>query len=174
MTGAVVTDWGGSNDHALGVQNGSTLEMPAPGGDAVRELMAGCAESGKITEADVDARLDELLTLVFDTHAAVQSHSRTFDADAHHALARRAAAESIVLLKNENDLLPLAEGTKVAVIGDFAQTPRYQGAGSSAVNSIKVDTFLDCLKESGLDQRGLCPRLSTARANRMPPNRPRL
>ena len=154
--GAVVTDWGGSNDHALGVQNGSTLEMPAPGGDAVRELMQA-VQSGKITEADVDARLDELLTLVFDTHAAVQSHSRTFDADAHHALARRAAAESIVLLKNENDLLPLAEGAKVAVIGDFAQTPRYQGAGSSAVNSIKVDTFLECLKESGLISVGFAP-----------------
>ena len=154
--GAVVTDWGGSNDHALGVQNGSTLEMPAPGGDAVRELMQA-VQSGKITEADVDARLDELLTLVFDTHAAVQSHSRTFDADAHHALARRAAAESIVLLKNENDLLPLAKGAKVAVIGDFAQTPRYQGAGSSAVNSIKVDTFLDCLKESGLASVGFAP-----------------
>ena len=154
--GAVVTDWGGSNDHALGVQNGSTLEMPAPGGDAVRELMQA-VQSGKIAEADVDARLDELLTLVFDTHAAVQSHSRTFDADAHHALARRAAAESIVLLKNENDLLPLAEGAKVAVIGDFAQTPRYQGAGSSAVNSIKVDTFLDCLKESGLASVGFAP-----------------
>ena len=154
--GAVVTDWGGSNDHALGVQNGSTLEMPAPGGDAGRELMQA-VQSGKITEADVDARLDELLTLVFDTHAAVQSHSRTFDADAHHALARRAAAESIVLLKNENDLLPLAEGAKVAVIGDFAQTPRYQGAGSSAVNSIKVDTFLDCLKESGLASVGFAP-----------------
>ena len=154
--GAVVTDWGGSNDHAMGVQNGSTLEMPAPGGDAVRELMQA-VQSGKITEADVDARLDELLTLVFDTHAAVQSHSRTFDADAHHALARRAAAESIVLLKNENDLLPLAEGAKVAVIGDFAQTPRYQGAGSSAVNSIKVDTFLDCLKESGLASVGFAP-----------------
>lgn len=154
--GAVVTDWGGSNDHALGVQNGSTLEMPAPGGDAVRELMQA-VQSGKITEADVDARLDELLTLVFDTHAAVQSHSRTFDADAHHALARRAAAESIVLLKNENDLLPLAESAKVAVIGDFAQTPRYQGAGSSAVNSIKVDTFLDCLKESGLASVGFAP-----------------
>ena len=154
--GAVVTDWGGSNDHALGVQNGSTLEMPAPGGDAVRELMQA-VQSGKITEADVDARLDELLTLVFDTHAAVQSHSRTFDADAHHALARRAAAESIVLLKNENDLLPLAEGAKVAVIGDFAQTPRYQGAGSSAVNSIKVDTFLECLKESGLASVGFAP-----------------
>ena len=151
--GAVVTDWGGSNDHALGVKNGSTLEMPAPGGDAVRELLAA-VQSGKITEADVDARLDELLTLVLDTHAAVENHSRSFDADAHHALARRAAAESAVLLKNDGDLLPLAAGASVAVIGDFAETPRYQGAGSSAVNSIKVDTFLDCLKDSGLHSVG--------------------
>lgn len=154
--GAVVTDWGGSNDHALGVKNGSTLEMPAPGGDAVRELLAA-ARSGKITEADVDARLDELLTLVLDTHAAVERHSRSFDADAHHALARRAAGESVVLLKNDDALLPLAEGTRVAVIGDFAETPRYQGAGSSAVNSIKVDTFLDCLNDSGLYSVGFAP-----------------
>ena len=151
--GAVVTDWGGSNDHALGVKNGSTLEMPAPGGDAVRELLKA-VETGKISESDVDARLDELLTLVLDTHAAVENHSRSFDADAHHALARRAAAESAVLLKNDGDLLPLAAGASVAVIGDFAETPRYQGAGSSAVNSIKVDTFLDCLKDSGLHSVG--------------------
>ena len=147
--GAVVTDWGGSNDHALGVKNGSTLEMPAPGGDAIRELMKA-VQTGKLTEADIDARLDELLTLVFDTNAAVKAHSRDFDADVHHALARRAAAESIVLLKNDGGLLPIAQGARVAVIGDFAQTPRYQGAGSSAVNSIKVDTFLDCMKADGL------------------------
>ena len=153
FSGAVVTDWGGSNDHALGVKNGSTLEMPAPGGDAVRELLAAI-QSGKITEADVDARLDELLTLVLDTSAAVQKHSRSFDADAHHALARRAAAESAVLLKNDGGILPLATGARVAVIGDFAETPRYQGAGSSAVNSIKVDTLLDCLAQSGLQCAG--------------------
>ena len=153
FSGAVVTDWGGSNDHALGVKNGSTLEMPAPGGDAVRELLAA-VQSGKITEADVDARLDELLTLVLDTSAAVQKHSRRFDADAHHALARRAAAESAVLLKNDGGILPLAAGARVAVIGDFAETPRYQGAGSSAVNSIKVDTLLDCLAQSGLQCAG--------------------
>ena len=153
FSGAVVTDWGGSNDHALGVKNGSTLEMPAPGGDAVRELLAA-VQSGKITEADVDARLDELLTLVLDTSAAVQKHSRSFDADAHHALARRAAAESAVLLKNDGSILPLVAGARVAVIGDFAETPRYQGAGSSAVNSIKVDTLLDCLAQSGLQCAG--------------------
>ena len=153
FSGAVVTDWGGSNDHALGVKNGSTLEMPAPGGDAVRELLAA-VQSGKITEADVDARLDEMLTLVLDTSAAVQKHSRSFDADAHHALARRTAAESAVLLKNDGGILPLAAGARVAVIGDFAETPRYQGAGSSAVNSIKVDTLLDCLAQSGLQCAG--------------------
>ena len=152
FAGAVVTDWGGSNDHALGVKNGSTLEMPAPGGDAVRELLAA-VQSGKITEADVDARLDELLTLVLDTSAAVQKHSRSFDADAHHALARRAAAESTVLLQNDG-ILPLAADSKVAILGDFAETPRYQGAGSSAVNSLKVDTVLENLAQSGLQVLG--------------------
>ena len=155
FAGAVVTDWGGSNDHALGVKNGSTLEMPAPGGDAVRELLAA-VQSGKISEADVDARLDELLTLVLDTSAAVQKHSRSFDADAHHALARRAAAESTVLLQNDG-ILPLAADTKVAILGDFAETPRYQGAGSSAVNSLKVDTVLENLAQSGLQVLGFAP-----------------
>ena len=96
--GAVITDWGGSNDHALGVKNGSTLEMPAPGGDSVRELLAA-VESGKISESDIDARLSELLPLVLDTKAALDAAPREFDAAAHHALARRAAEESLVLLK---------------------------------------------------------------------------
>ncbi len=151
--GAVVTDWGGSNDHALGVKNGSTLEMPFPGDDSIRELMAA-VQSGKISEADVDARLDELLELIQTTYAAVEAAPKTFDADAHHALARRAAAESVVLLKNEKDILPLKAGEKIAVIGDFARTPRYQGAGSSAVNSIKVDSFLKRLEESQLENVG--------------------
>ena len=151
--GAVITDWGGSNDHALGVKNGSTLEMPAPGGDSVRELLAA-VESGKITESDIDARLSELLPLVFDTKAALDAAPREFDAAAHHALARRAAAESLVLLKNEGSLLPLAAGTKVAVIGDFAKNPRYQGAGSSMVNSTQVDVLLDKLIDSELNVIG--------------------
>ena len=148
--GAVITDWGGSNDHALGVKNGSTLEMPVPGGDSVRELLAAL-ESGKISESDIDARLSELLPLVFDTKAALDAAPREFDAAAHHALARRAAEESLVLLKNEVALLPLAAGTKVAVIGDFAKNPRYQGAGSSMVNSTQVDVLLDKLIDSELN-----------------------
>ena len=151
--GEVITDWGGSNDHALGVKNGSTLEMPAPGGDSVRELLAA-VESGKITESDIDARLSELLPLVFDTKAALDAAPREFDAAAHHALARRAAAESLVLLKNEGSLLPLAAGSKVAVIGDFAKNLRYQGAGSSMVNSTQVDVLLDKLLDSELNVIG--------------------
>lgn len=151
--GAVITDWGGSNDHALGVKNGSTLEMPAPGGDSVRELLAA-VESGKISESDIDARLSELLPLVFDTKAALDAAPRAFDAAAHHALARRAAEESLVLLKNEGSLLPLAAGSKVAVIGDFAKNPRYQGAGSSMVNSTQVDVLLDKLLDSELNVIG--------------------
>ena len=151
--GAVITDWGGSNDHALGVKNGSTLEMPAPGGDSVRELLAA-VESGKISESDIDARLSELLPLVFDTKAALDAAPREFDAAAHHALARRAAEESLVLLKNEGSLLPLAADSKVAVIGDFAKNPRYQGAGSSMVNSTQVDVLLDKLIDSELNVIG--------------------
>ena len=151
--GAVITDWGGSNDHALGVKNGSTLEMPAPGGDSVRELLAAVG-SGKISESDIDARLSELLPLVFDTKAALDAAPREFDAAAHHALARRAAEESLVLLKNEGSLLPLAAGNKVAVIGDFAKNPRYQGAGSSMVNSTQVDVLLDKLIDSELNVIG--------------------
>ena len=133
------------------MKNGSTLEMPCPGGDSIRELMKA-VKDGKVTEADLDARLDELLELVLSTHAAVEKAPRTFDAAAHHALARRAAAESIVLLKNEDGILPLKAGEKLAVIGDFAQTPRYQGAGSSAVNALQVDALLDCIKadDSGI------------------------
>lgn len=150
--GAVVTDWGGSNDHALGVKYGSTLEMPAPGGDAVRELVAA-VQSGKITEADVNARLDELLELI-DSTAPALKNAKPFDVEAHHALARKAAEQTLVLLKNSGGLLPLPAATKVAVIGDFAKTPRYQGAGSSMVNTTKLDNLLDLLPQSGLQSVG--------------------
>ncbi len=150
--GAVVTDWGGSNDHALGVKNGSTLEMPAPGGDSIRELIAA-VQCGKVSEEDVDARLQELLELVFSTRPAVEA-ADSFDVNTHHALARKAAEQCIVLLKNEENILPLVPGTRVAVIGDFAETPRYQGAGSSVVNPTMLDTIKGCFAQSGLEAAG--------------------
>ena len=153
--GAVVTDWGGSNDHVEGVKNGSTLEMPSPGLGGARKLLKAVAE-GSLTEQEIDLRVDELLELVLSTTAAMEKAPRKFDEKAHHELARRAAAESIVLLKNEGGVLPLKHGKKVALIGDFALTPRYQGAGSSMVNPTKVDSLKDAMEAAELDMIGYC------------------
>ena len=153
--GAVVTDWGGSNDHVEGVKNGSTLEMPSPGLGGARKLLKAVAE-GSLTEQEIDLRVDELLDLVLSTTAAMEKAPRSFDEKAHHELAQRAAAESIVLLKNEGGILPLKHGKKVALIGDFALTPRYQGAGSSMVNPTKVDSLKDAMEAAELDMVGYC------------------
>lgn len=142
--GIVITDWGASNDHALGVAAGSNLEMPNPGLDSARELIAA-VESGKISIEDVDARVDELLDAVMTLYVNSQNKANDFDKPAHHAVARKAATESTVLLKNEGSILPLKPGAKVAVIGDFAFVPRYQGAGSSLVNPTKVETISEVI-----------------------------
>ena len=153
--GAVVTDWGGSNDHVEGVREGSTLEMPASGFGSAKRLMQA-VEEGRLPESAVDARVDELLELVFSTDAAVQKAPKHFDEEAHHALARRAAAESVVLLKNEDAILPLKPEQTVALIGDFAQTPRYQGAGSSSVNPTRVDTLKEAAEADAISLAGFC------------------
>lgn len=135
--GFVVSDWGGSNDHALGVKNGSHLEMPGTGNSGVHDIVEA-VKNGNLTEEVLDQRLDELLSVIIDTHQATEEKKGTaFNVEAHHELARKAAEESVVLLKNEDNILPLRPGTKVTVIGDFAQNPRYQGAGSSLVNPAK-------------------------------------
>ena len=153
--GAVVTDWGGSNDHVEGVKNGSTLEMPSPGLGGARKLLKAVAD-GSLTEQEIDLRVDELLELVLSTTAAIEKAPCKFDEVAHHQLARQAAAQSIVLLKNEDDLLPLKYGKKVALIGDFAIMPRYQGAGSSMVNPTCVDSLKDAMERAGLNMVGYC------------------
>jgi len=132
--GFAVSDWGASNDHTAGVAAGSHLEMPTTGGDSDEELIQA-VRSGRISEALIDRRVEELLAAVLPIREAVDKvKGKEFDREAHHKMAQKAAEQSIVLLKNENGILPLAEQTKVAVIGDFAKTPRYQGAGSSVVN----------------------------------------
>ena len=150
--GFVVSDWGGSNDHALGVKNGSHLEMPGTGKAGMNDIIRA-VKNGDLEEAILDQRLDELLDVIFATHRATEdAKGKQFDVEAHHDLARKAAEESIVLLKNEDNILPLKPGTKVAVIGDFAKTPRYQGAGSSLVNPTKQpEAILDVIGKSGLE-----------------------
>ena len=154
--GFVVSDWGGANDHVSAVKAGSDLEMPAPGLGSARELVEA-VRNGSLSEADLDARVDELLEAVLVTAKAAEGASDKFDVEGHHRLARKAAAECAVLLKNEGRILPLKPGTEVAVIGDFAYEPRYQGAGSSMVNVTKLETIEKMIgDEENLTVRGMC------------------
>ena len=152
--GFVVSDWGANNDFTEGVRAGSHLEMPSSGGDGPRQLMQAVAD-GKITEKEVDVRVDELLDVMLSTRKAVNPlKGKPFDKDAHHAFAQKASEESIVLLKNESRILPLQKGAKVAVIGEFAQKARYQGAGSSVVNCTKLDHTMDVIGNFDLNVVG--------------------
>ncbi len=140
--GLVVTDWGGSNDHVKGVQATSNVEMPTPGLGTARELLKAL-EEGRISEEEID-------TAVFPViEAALYAGGRKKESGIlekeHHELAEKAAEKSAVLLKNEEGILPLKKGESVAVIGDFAFQPRYQGAGSSVVNSTKIESITDVL-----------------------------
>ena len=152
--GFVVSDWGGSNDHVEGVRAGSHLEMPTTGGDSDLELI-DAVKSGRISQELLDRRVDELLDVILSTAGAVKPlEGKPFDVEKHHAMAARASEQSIVLLKNENNILPLKRGAKVAVIGEFAQKARYQGAGSSVVNPTRLDNAMDVIQGFGLDVAG--------------------
>lgn len=156
--GIVITDWGGSNDHVKGVQAGSDLEMPNPGLDSARQLLQAVQE-GRISEKEIDDSVDRMLKAILDLSENKNTRhgddgNMEFDKKAHHALARRAAAESAVLLKNTDQILPLKPQTRVALIGDFAFEPRYQGAGSSVVNATAVDSLSVMIKNSHLQLTG--------------------
>lgn len=146
--GFVVTDWGGDNDHTEGVRAGSNLVMPGPGPDTAIGLVQAVKE-GRMKESVLDERIREILPVIFEVSKAVKKAPKNFDSEAHHAIARKCAEEAIVLLENDG-ILPLANGSEVAVIGDFAETPRYQGAGSSMVNPTRLDNLKDCLKDAGI------------------------
>ena len=150
--GFVVTDWGADNDHALGVKNGSNLVMPAPGPDAAIGLVNAVKE-GRVSEADLDERLKELFRVLVSADEAMKKAPKSFDKDAHHALARKCAEQSVVLLENDG-ILPLDRNAVVGIIGDFARNPRYQGAGSSMVNPTRLDNLYDCLRAAGVSIAG--------------------
>ncbi len=138
--GVLVSDWGAVNDKAKALAAGLDLEMPGRPGNHTEEIVQ-LVRSGQLAEAAIDEAAARMLELVFQ---AVEQHKAnvTFDPQEHHALARKAAAESMVLLKNEHEMLPLTEAalSSVAIIGRFAQEPRYQGGGSAHVTATQVDT----------------------------------
>lgn len=136
--GVVVSDWAGCNNKVASTIAGSDLEMPSCryGADDIVKAV----EAGTLDIKYVDESVERVLKLVEQTSAV--NRGNPFDVETHHALAKRCADESIVLLKNEG-VLPLAAKEKVAIIGDFADKPRYQGAGSSIVNPTKLTSLLD-------------------------------
>lgn len=150
--GMVVTDWGGDNDHAAGVQAGSNLVMPGPGAALANSLVED-VQAGRVSEEDLNARVRELLPVILSATEAVRKAPKTFDIDAHHTLARRCAAESLVLLENDG-ILPLNRKASVVLIGDFAGVPRYQGAGSSLVNPTRVSSLKEVMTQSGVNLMG--------------------
>ncbi len=136
-TGLVVSDWGAVNDRVAALAAGLELEMPGHGGSTDREIV-DAVRAGRLDPAVLDAAVERILTL----HARVAAGGgpATKDEAAHHALARRAAGESMVLLVNEGGLLPLPRSGKIAFLGAFARQPRYQGGGSSHVRPTRLDT----------------------------------
>ena len=145
--GLVVSDWGAVNDRVAGVAAGLDLEMPASGGRTDAQLVAA-VQAGTLDESVLDTAAGRAIDLVRKAGER-PAVAGPLDVDAHHALAREAAGRSIVLLKNDDALLPLAADQKIAVIGAFATEPRFQGAGSSLINPTRVDKALDELRAVG-------------------------
>lgn len=141
--GAVISDWGAVNAKAEALAAGLDLEMPGHPGNHTERLVQ-LVESGGLAQEVVDEAAARVLWLIFQGLEHRQP-AATFDQEVHHTLARRAAAESAVLLKNAGELLPLhpQSGGKIALIGRFAKEPRYQGVGSAQVNPLKLETAYD-------------------------------
>lgn len=142
--GVIVTDWGGNNDRIAALKAGNELEMPTNNGETDREIIEAI-KAEKLPMEALDQAVERLLKLIFDTSTITKQDNGNVDLILQHQITQKAAESSIVLLKNDKEILPLKSGTRVAVIGDFAQTTRYQGTGSSIVNPTKIDNALDNL-----------------------------
>lgn len=149
--GIVVSDWGAVNERVKGLRNGNDLEMPSSGGVNDRKIFEA-VKNGELDEAVLDKRVDCVLDVIFKGFSA-QKKGYKYDVKAHNELAKDIARQSIVLLKNENNILPLCreEGKYVAVIGEMAEFPRYQGAGSSIINPTMVENGIRAFNNSPID-----------------------
>lgn len=156
--GVVVSDWGAVSNRTAALRAGLDLEMPGGDGVTDREIV-DAVNDGTLDAAVVDESVRRIAAL--QQRTTVPAGDVPFDADAHHSLAQQAATGSVVLLRNES-VLPIAANTRVAVLGEFAITPRYQGGGSSHVNATRVDIPLDELrKQLGADQVSYAPGYSS-------------
>lgn len=145
--GIVMSDWGAVGDRVAALNAGLNLEMPPSNTD---NQIVAAAKDGRIPATQLDEMAQGMIDLVAKARPAMSRDGYRYDVDAHNEVARQAAVESMVLLKNEDATLPVAKGAKIAVIGEFARTPRYQGAGSSLINPTKLTSFLDALEERGV------------------------
>lgn len=143
--GLVMSDWGAVNDRVDGIKAGLDLEMPTSYEKNDR-LIVEAVKSGRLNESELDKCVRRILEMI-DRYLENAEPETLWDMNRHHELARRIESECIVLLKNENEVLPLNKNKKIAFIGKFAETPRYQGGGSSHINSFKVTSALDAVSE---------------------------
>jgi beta-glucosidase len=139
--GFVVSDWGAVDERVEGIKAGLDLEMPSSYGIGDKKIIEA-VKRGELDEKELDQTVERLLKIIFK---AVDNRKRgtTYDKQAHHKLARKIAGESMVLLKNQDNILPLKKEGTIAIIGEFAKKPRYQGGGSSHVNPTKLDNALE-------------------------------
>lgn len=144
--GCVMSDWGAVNDRVKDLMAGLELEMPATGGET-DELIVAAVKDGSMEETVLDTAVERLLNIIYRFEEN-RDKEAVFNRDEDHELARKIAGESIVLLKNDN-ILPLKTSVNVAFIGEFAEKPRYQGGGSSHINSHKITTALEAMEEIG-------------------------
>lgn len=161
--GLVVSDWGAVVDRVGALKAGLDLEMPANA--AAERATVAAYEAGDLDEATIDGAYQRVARIVRKAVDSLADAPDSFDEEGHHALGRRAAEQAIVLLANDG-VLPLAKDADVVVIGEFARTPRYQGAGSSRVNPTKVDNTLDRINELAGSDVPFAPGFSTQ------PNKP--
>ena len=142
--GYVMSDWGAVNDRVKGLKAGLELEMPGSGGNTDKEIVEA-VKNGELEESVLDRAVERILNIVFKFTDNRQEGK--FDLEEDHKLAAKIAGESMVLLKNEGVLPIPVQGKKIAFIGKFAETPRFQGGGSSHINSFKITSALEAVKD---------------------------
>lgn len=144
--GIVISDWGAENNRVKGIENDHELEMPGGRGNGVEEIIEA-VKTGRISERKLNNIVDRIINIAM--RGKKNNNGERYDKEEHHKIAEKVAEESIVLLKNEEHILPIYN-KKIALIGDMAKYPRYQGAGSSTINPYKIENAYDNLKENNL------------------------